>query len=185
LLCGYGCAINLKANRICLKDGTNPFTGKQQVEEWFVTQIPYQKIEIAGKDYITTDAIYLLTEHNTNVILLDSFGNVIANMNNVMSSPTGTNYRIGQYDTFRDSKKLLYLQKMLVAFKLQSQINFLKSLDRPEYSEAITGLTVYLAKINSPIANEKCDDFLTIEERSGHLYFSNYVKLFPPNYWFE
>ena len=74
---------------------------------------------------------------------------------------------------------------MRVAFKLQSQINFLKSLDRPEYSEAITGLTVYLAKINSPIANEKCDDFLTIEERSGHLYFSNYVKLFPPNYWFE
>jgi hypothetical protein len=44
---------------------------------------------VAGKGYITTDAIHPLIEHNINVILLDSFGNVIAIMNNVMSSPTG------------------------------------------------------------------------------------------------
>ena len=84
--------------------------------------------------------------------------------------------------TFRKPEKVYCCKKNLLAAKLQSQINFLKTLDIPEDSEAITDLTVYLAKVNSPIANEKRDDLLTIEARSGHLYFRNYVKLFPPNY---
>jgi hypothetical protein len=54
-----------------------------------------------------------------------------------------------------------------------------KSLDRPEVSGAITGLGVYLSKVNSPTANAK-RDVLTIEARAGHLYFRNYVKLFHP-----
>jgi CRISPR-associated protein Cas1 len=49
------------------------------------------------------------------VILLDSFGKLVANINNIMSSPAGTNYRIAQYDTFRNPEKVLYLQKNLVA----------------------------------------------------------------------
>lgn len=57
------------------------------------------------------------------------------------------------------------------------------SLDRPEVSEAITGLAVYLSKVNSPTANAK-RDLLTIESRAGHLYFRNYVKLFDPKYGF-
>jgi CRISP-associated protein Cas1 len=34
---------------------------------------PYERIVIAGKGYVSTDAIQLLTDHNINVILLDSF----------------------------------------------------------------------------------------------------------------
>jgi hypothetical protein len=49
LLKGYGVSINLKDNRICLKGGRDPFTGEQESEEWFVTQIPYERIVISGK----------------------------------------------------------------------------------------------------------------------------------------
>jgi CRISPR-associated protein Cas1 len=73
LLRGYGVSISLKANRVYLKVGTDPFTGLAEKEEWFVTQIPYERIVIAGKGYVSTDAIQLLTDHNINVILLDSF----------------------------------------------------------------------------------------------------------------
>lgn len=45
---------------------------------------------ISGKGYFSTDAIQLLAEHNVNLILLDSFGNLVATMNNIMSSPTVT-----------------------------------------------------------------------------------------------
>src|SRR3989442_3669280 len=114
LLRGYGASISLRNNKVCLKGGKDIFTGEQDVEEWFVTQIPYERIVIAGKGYVSTDAIQLLTDRNVNVILLDSFGKLVANMNNVMASPTGTTYRMGQYDTFRDPVKVLYLQKKLL-----------------------------------------------------------------------
>src|SRR5437870_13903780 len=91
-----------------------------------LSQIPYERIVIAGKGYVSTDAIQLLTDHNINVILLDSFGKLVANMNNVMSSPTSTNYRIGQYDAFRNPDKVMCLQKQLLTSKIQSQISFLK-----------------------------------------------------------
>lgn len=81
-------------------------------------------------------------------------------------------------------ERVLQLQKNLVAAKLQSQINFLKSLDTPDVSEAITGLAEYLAKVNSPTANAK-RDLLTIKARAGQLYFRNYVKLFPAKYGFN
>ena len=74
----------------------DPFTGHQNVEEWFVTPIPYERIVIAGKCYVSTKAIQLLTDHNINVMQLDSFAKLVANMNNVIASPTGTSYRIGQ-----------------------------------------------------------------------------------------
>jgi CRISP-associated protein Cas1 len=102
LLRGYGASISLRNHKVCLKGGKDVFTGQQDVEEWFITQIPYERIVIAGKGYVSTDAIQLLTDHNINVILLDSFSKLVANMNNIMASPTGTNYRIGQYDTFRN-----------------------------------------------------------------------------------
>src|SRR2546425_9502903 len=184
LLRGYGASISLRNNKVCLKGGKDIFSGHQEVEEWFVTQIPYERIVISGKGYISTDAIQLLTDHNINVILLDSFGKMVANMNNIMSSPTGTNYRIGQYDTFRNPDKVLELQKHLLAAMLQSQISFLKDLSRDEVNEAITGLEVYLTRINSPTTKDK-RDLLTIESRAGHLYFRNYVKLFPQKYGFN
>ncbi len=92
---GYGIRIRLKDHRIILKDGMNPFTEVQEKEEWFVTQIPYEKIVISGKGYVSTESIKLLAEKNINVILTDTYGNLISNMNNVMSSSTATNYRIG------------------------------------------------------------------------------------------
>ena len=68
---GYGVSIYLKNNHIVLKDGIDIFTNKSEKEEWFVTQIPYEKIVISGKGYVSTDAIKLLAEKNVNVILLD------------------------------------------------------------------------------------------------------------------
>lgn len=96
LLKGYGCGIRMSGNRVVLKHGTDPFTGKQETEEWFVTQIPYERIVIAGKGYVSTEAISVLAGHNINVILLDSFGNLITNMCKTMSSDTATRYRTGQ-----------------------------------------------------------------------------------------
>lgn len=63
LLRGYGTSIALKNRKICLKDGKDIFTGKQEVEELFITQIPYERIVIAGKGYVSTDAIQLLIDH--------------------------------------------------------------------------------------------------------------------------
>lgn len=69
---------------------------------------------------------------------------------------------------------------MLVAVQaLQSQISFLKSLDRNDVSNGISGLSQYLAKVNSSI-NKR--DLLSVESRVGYLYFRNYVKLFGPKY---
>ncbi|GFN42015.1 MAG: hypothetical protein YK1312THETA_2170005, partial [Marine Group I thaumarchaeote] len=48
LLRGYGASINIKENKIILKNGSHDITGKQEKEEWFVTKIPYEKIVISG-----------------------------------------------------------------------------------------------------------------------------------------
>src|SRR5437016_6697867 len=126
LLRGYGVSINLKNNKVVLKGGSDVFTGQFEQEEWFATQIPYERIVISGKGYVSTEAIKLLSEKNINVILTDTYGNLISSMNHTMSSATATQYRIGQYDTFRDQDKVQYLRKWILAEKLTSQINFLK-----------------------------------------------------------
>lgn len=181
LLKGYGASISLRDHRVCLKGGRDPFTGRQEVEEWFVTQIPYEKIVIAGKGYVSTDAIKLLTEHNINVSLLDSYGNLVAAMNRVMVSNTATKYRMGQYDTFRDPVKVLLLQKQLLKDKLESQIGFLKSLRKPELTECIAGLEKYIERIEE---QKDKRDLLRIEAGAGRLYFRNYTSLFNPKYGF-
>jgi CRISPR-associated protein Cas1 len=181
LLRGYGVSINLKNSKVVLKGGSDVFTGKYDQEEWFVTQIPYERIVISGKGYISTEAVKLLTEKNINVILTDTYGNLITVMHKVMSSPTATNYRIAQYDTFRNPKKVEYLQKHLLKSKLSSQIEFLKSIQRPEVQEAIDMLAGYITQIEKA-KNKR--DLLTIESRAGHLYFRNYAKLFDAKYDF-
>jgi hypothetical protein len=40
-----------------MKGGKDIFTGEQEVEEWFVTQISHERIVISGKGYASTDAI--------------------------------------------------------------------------------------------------------------------------------
>ena len=107
VLKGYGVSITLKDNQILLKDGKSIFKEEQDKEAWFVTKIPYDKIIISGRGYISTEVIKLLSEKNINVILTDTYGNLISNMNNVMSSHTSTTYRMGQYDTFRDPEKVM------------------------------------------------------------------------------
>ena len=179
---GYGVSIHLRDHRIILKDGKNPFTGECEKEEWFVTQLPYEKIVISGKGYVSTESIKLLAEKNINVILTDTYGNHISNMNNVMSSNTATTYRIGQYDTFRDPVKRLYLQKQLLSAKMNSQIEFFKSLDKEELEKTIEQLIDYKESIN---IYKDARKFLSIESRSGHLYFRNYAKLFDKKYGFD
>ena len=132
LLRGYGVSINLKDNRIILKNGQHDITGKSETEEYFVTRMPYEKIVISGRGYVSTDAIKLLSEKNVNVILTDTYGNPISSMNGIMSSATSTRYRMGQYDAFRDPDKVTYLRRKLLSDKLESQINFFKSLEKSE-----------------------------------------------------
>ena len=73
LLRGYGVSINLKDHQIVLKDGMNGITGTSEKEEWFVTQIPYEKIVISGRGYVSTEAIKLLSEKKINVTLYVTF----------------------------------------------------------------------------------------------------------------
>jgi CRISPR-associated protein Cas1 len=130
LLRGYGISINVKANRIILKNGQNDITGQSEKEEWFVSKIPYEKIVITGKGYVSTEAISILNQNNVNVILTDTYGNPISFMNGGMVSNTAIKYRMGQYDTFRDPVKVLQLQKWILKEKILSQINFFKSLEK-------------------------------------------------------
>ena len=62
--------------------------GHAEKEEYFVTRMPYEKIVISGRGYVSTDAIKLLSEKNVNVILTDTYGNPVSTMNGVMSSMT-------------------------------------------------------------------------------------------------
>lgn len=182
LLKGYGVSINLKNNHIVLKNGKDPFSEEQETEEWFVTQIPYEKIVISGKGYVSTDAIKLLSEKNVNVILTDTYGNLVSSMNHTMSSFASSKYRMGQYDTFRDPDKVRYLRKQLLSAKLSSQIDFLKSIERSEVSECIFQLSEFKRQV------ENCKeyrDFLTLESRAGIIYFRNYAKLFEARYKFR
>src|SRR3972149_6950931 len=181
LLRGYGVSINIKENKIILKNGTHDITGKQETEKWFVTKIPYEKIVISGKGYVSTEAIQLLTSKNINVLLTDTYGNPVSFMNNVMSSNTATRYRMGQYQTFSDYSKKEYLQKWILSEKLSSQINFLKSIERNEVSECILQLQKFKDSV------ESCKDYrelLSLESRAGRNYFSNYASLIPAKYKF-
>ncbi len=184
VLRGYAVSIRLKDNRILLQNGYDFFTNKQEKEEWFVTQIPYEKIVISGKGYISTEAIKLLTEKNIHVILMDTYGNILSYMNHVMSSTTATQYRIGQYDTFRNPAKVEYLQKWLLESKLKSQINWMMQTlpKRPELYETVAKLKAYCEKV--PFAKDK-QDLSVIESRAGHVYFNYYTSLFSPKYQFD
>jgi CRISPR-associated protein Cas1 len=110
LLRGYGVSISLKNNHLVFKNGSNDITGISDKEEWFVSKIPYEKIVISGKGYVSTEAISLLNQNNINVILTDTFGNPISFMNGAMVSNVSIKYRMGQYDTFRNPEKLLHLE---------------------------------------------------------------------------
>ena len=91
---GYGFSINVKNSKIVLKSNYDPFK-EPEVEEWYVKNMPYEKIVLSGKGYISTEALRLLSEHNRNLILLDTYGKPVTYLNPVMESLTATRYRIG------------------------------------------------------------------------------------------
>jgi len=79
---GYGFSISVKDFKIILKNCYDPFS-EPEVEEWFIKNMPYEKIIVSGKGYISTEALSLLSENNRNVILLDTFGKPITLLNPV------------------------------------------------------------------------------------------------------
>jgi len=182
LLRGYGVSINIKNNKIILRNGSHDITGELEKEEWFVNKIPYEKIVISGKGYVSTEAISLLSKKNINVLLTDTYGNPISYMNNVMSSNTSTRYRMGQYQTFSDPIKREYLQKWILSEKLQSQINFLKSIEANDVLEGIKRLQKYKDTISNV---KEYRELLSLETKSGRIYFLNYTKLIPTKYEFD
>lgn len=68
LLRGYGISINTKDNQLILKNGQNDITGRSDKEEWFVSKIPYEKIVISGKGYVSTEAISILNQNNIKLL---------------------------------------------------------------------------------------------------------------------
>jgi CRISPR-associated protein Cas1 len=173
---GYGHSISVKDSKIILKDNHNPFS-EPTTESWYVKNMPYEKIVLQGKGYISTEALSLLSENNRNVILLDNHGKPVTYCNPVMESLTATKYRMAQYDTFRDPEKCRYLQRQIVNAKLQSQIQFLRITQREEVKEAISKLESYLMELNnsSPIQNEA---------KTSHIYFRAFARLIPERYEF-
>ena len=125
---GYGHSISVKNSKIILKDCHDPFSEPDK-EEWFVKNMPYEKIILSGKGYVSTEALSLLSENNRNVILLDTYGKPITFCNGMMDSLTATKYRMAQYDTFRDESKRQYLVKQIISTKKESQLKLLKLLD--------------------------------------------------------
>jgi len=126
LLRGYGVSINIKNNKIILKNGTHDITGESEKEEWYVNNMPYEKIILSGKGYVSTEALGLLSEKNRNVILVDTYGKPLTYCNSMMDSLTATKYRMAQYDTFRDKSKCQYLTKQILAAKKEAQLKLLK-----------------------------------------------------------
>lgn len=178
LLQGYGASISLKNSKITLKNGSNPITRKSESEEWFANRMPYEKIVISGKGYVSTEAMSVLSEHNRHVILTDTYGNPVTFLEPVRSSLTATQYRMGQYDTFRDKKKCEYLTKQIVKAKLDSQIRFLESTKKEELYEGIAKLKQYRKSLET-VSPKK------IEAVSSRIYFREYSKLIDQRFEFK
>ena len=174
---GYGHSVSLKDNKIILKNGLNPFLDKQDQEEWFITNLPYEKIVLSGKGYISTEALALLNQNYRNLILVDTYGKPVSFLNGMMESLTATKYRMVQYDTFRNPEKCQYLARWIVKSKIESQINFLKSTENELVKDGISKLEGYQKQI-------ECIDPIKIEAPSSHVYFRNYAKLIPSKYGF-
>lgn len=170
---GYGHSISVKDSKIILKDCHDPFSDCS-IEEWHVKNMPYEKIVLQGKGYISTDALALLSENNKNVILLDIHGKPVTYLNPVRESYVATKYRIAQYDTFRDESKRKYLARQIVRAKIESQIKFLESCG--ESSEGIAKLRNHLDRVDENIN--------TAESASSRIYFSEFSKLIPKRFEF-
>jgi len=156
---GYGHSISVKDSKIILKDCHDPFSEPDK-EEWFVKNMPYEKIVLSGKGYVSTEALSLLSENNRNVILVDTYGNPVTFCNGMMNSLTATKYRMAQYDAFRDPQKREYLIKQILAAKKESQLKLLKMIGS-----------------NVETLPER-------ESSAGRIYFQEFAKAIPTKYGF-
>jgi len=94
-----------------------------------------------------------------------------------MESMTASNYRIAQYDTFRNPEKQKYLCKQIIKAKLESQIRFLKSLNRTDSLEIIYKLEENIKELDS-------EDAEKVEAKSALSYFRYFTSLFDPKFRF-
>ena len=177
LLRGYGVSISLKNSKIILKNGTHDVTGEYEKEEWFVNRMPYEKIVVSGKGYISTEAMSVLSENNRHVILVNTYGNPVTFLEPVRSSLTATKYRMGQYDTFRNKSKCEYLSKQIVKAKLDTQIRFLESTEKKELLNGISKLKQYRKSLDHSTPKQ-------IEAVSSRIYFREYSKLIDERFQF-
>lgn len=77
---GYGFSISVKDSKIILKNCSDPFK-EPKIEEWYVNNMPYEKIVMSGKGYVSTEALSLLSQHNRNLILVDTYGRATTYLN--------------------------------------------------------------------------------------------------------
>ena len=157
---GYGHSISVKNSKIVLKDTHDPFS-KPSTEEWFVKNMPYSKIVLSGKGYISTEALSMLSQNNKHVILVDNYGKPVTFCHSMMDSLTATKYRMAQYDTFRDESKRKYLTRQIISAKKESQLKLLKLIG---------------SKVNS--LPEK-------EAEASRIYFREFAKAIPEKYGFS
>lgn len=165
---GYGFCIKVKDSKIILKNCYDPFS-EPEIEEWFVKDMPYDRIVLQGKGYISTESLSLLSENNRTVVLLDNRGKQVTFCHGMRDSLTATKYRIAQYDTFRDKSKRDYLVQQILKAKIQSQIKFLKSTNHPE-------ILANICKLEKSGISESV---------SSRYYFDSYTKLIDERFGFK
>lgn len=173
---GYGHSIAVKNSKLILKDNHDPFS-LPCIEEWHPNKMPYEKIVLSGKGYVSTEALAMLSENNRNVILVDTQGNPQCVMSGMKSSLTGTKYRIGQYDTFRIPEKRNYLSRQIVKSKIESQIKFLKSTENPKIIPSIEKLETHLNNLE--------ENILHSEAVTSRIYFGAFAKLIDERFEFS
>ncbi|MCV0399033.1 MAG: CRISPR-associated endonuclease Cas1 [Nitrosarchaeum sp.] len=157
---GYGHSISVKDSRIILKSNHDPFS-EPEIESWYVKNMPYEKIILSGKGYVSTEALSILSQNNRNVILLDNHGKPVTFMNGMMDSLTTTKYRMAQYDTFRDESKCEYLRQQIIQSKKESQLKLLK------------------------LIGSDVTELPDSEHLSAKVYWSEFAKFIPEKYQFH
>jgi len=180
LLRGFGMAITTKDNQIILKNGKHFYENNHEIESYFPTKFPYERLVISGKGIISTEAIKWLSENNINVILTNSFGNTVSSFNFPMVSGVGSRNRMNQYDTFRDDTKTTYLQRQLLHSKFESQIYFLSSLD-----EDCKKIISQLKTLQRLTPNYSLRKLVQIEAQGSRKYFKLYSSFFDEKYQFN
>ncbi|MEX0861589.1 CRISPR-associated endonuclease Cas1 [Nitrosopumilus sp.] len=180
LLRGYGIGITLKDNQIVLKNGRHFYEKEHEIESYFPSRFPYQRIVISGRGILSTESIKSLSENNVNIILTDSYGNAVSSMNFPMVSGIGSRNRMSQYDTFRDDTKATYLQRQLLHAKFESQIRFLSSLN-----EDCTKVISTLKEQQRIIPNLDLRKMVTVEAHVSREYFKLYTSFFDEKYGFD